>query len=234
MCGRFIQSSETAVLEKRFGLRPGGPVLEPCYNLAPGREAATATADRVLTPMRWGLVPAWSRDAASGYKAFNARAETAADKPSFREPFRRRRCLVPADGFYEWSGRGGAGSGQPWLFRLAGGGPFALAGLWDFWRGPGGEELRSFTIITTRANDLLKPVHQRMPAILAPEDEGAWLDPGLADVRRLQALLRPYPAEAMTGHPVSGLVNSVRNQGAKCTEPSPRQGDLFSQKDGVS
>ena len=229
MCGRFTQSFDREALEARYGLGAGGVELRPRWNLAPGQEAVVVVGagEPGLELMRWGLVPSWAQDASQGSKAINARAESVADKPSFRGPLRRRRCLVPADGFYEWAAGGKGRAKQPWLFGVGTegeGGIFSLAGLWDLWQGPEGEELRSFTIITTQANDLVGRVHQRMPVILSLQGEAAWLEPGLVDPR---SWLGSFPAQAMWARPVSPLVNSVSQEGPRLVEPVETQGGLF-------
>jgi putative SOS response-associated peptidase YedK len=152
---------------------------------------------RRVKALRWGLIPAWAKDPAIGRKLFNARAETLAGKPSFRDAFQRRRCLIPADGFYEWTGE--KGRRQAVRFQLASGEPFAFAGLYETWRPPaGGAPLSTCTIVTTAPNGLVAPVHDRMPAILPREGEALWLDPSVRDASRLQSLLAPYPADVMS------------------------------------
>ncbi len=227
MCGRYTQTGEFAELKRRFGLAGGDPGVRPRWNQAPGQDAPVVAAGQGprLAMMRWGLVPHWAEDAAVGYKTINARAETAPQRAAFKGPFRRSRCLVPADGFYEWPG-GKADGRAPVRFTLAGGGLFAMAGLWDRW-GEGDSPLHSFSILTTAANDLVAAVHQRMPAILAPEDEAAWLDPGLSDPGRLAAMLRPFPAGEMAAAPASARVNRPQNEGPGLLKPEPRQGALF-------
>lgn len=168
---------------------------------------------RELAFLRWGLVPSWADDPAIGYKMINARGETVATKPSFRKAFKARRCLVVADGFYEWQKTDG--KKQPHYIRLKHDGPFAFAGLWEHW-GRDGTEIDSCTIITTDANELMAPIHNRMPVILAPTDYDVWLDPAVEEVERLQPLLRPFPAGEMTAYPVSTVVNSPRNETEEC------------------
>jgi putative SOS response-associated peptidase YedK len=168
--------------------------------------------------LRWGLVPPWAEDQKIGNRLINARAETAAGKPSFRAAFKRRRCLVPADGFYEWQKVGRAK--QPYYIRLKDGAPFAFAGLWEHWQGADGEIIESCTLLTTEANDLMRPIHERMPVMLKPEDFGRWLDRDAPAGKALAALLCPYPAEAMTAYPVSAHVNNPRNDGPACVAPA--------------
>ncbi len=200
--------------------------LRPRYNIAPSQDVAVARAapdGRTLAMLRWGLIPAWARDSAIGHKLINARSETAAEKPSFRSAFRHRRCLIPADGFYEWQRRGG--TRQPWLFGLRDGAPLVFAGLWERWTVPEGAALtrslaerspgnavETCTILTTAANETAAPVHGRMPVILPPD---AW-DPWLAGE---EVPLGPYPAGDMTAHPVSTHVNRPANDDPRCVEP---------------
>ncbi len=228
MCGRFLLTAAAERVAEHFGL-DDAPPLSPRFNVAPGQTIAlvrlTEAGGRELAVVLWGLVPSWSRDAASGHRPINARAETAAEKPTFRTPFRRRRCLVPADGFYEWKPDGKRK--RPHAFRLPGGAPFAMAGLWDRWLGPDGSVLDSSALLTTEANDLVRPVHDRMPVILAPEHYAAWLDPRLAPAD-LQPLLRPFPAGQMTVCPLTTWVSDPRHEGPRCLEPEPALPDPFS------
>jgi len=221
MCGRYSITQDLLALQERFGFEPGGPALAPRYNAAPGQDLPVVVEreGRRLNLMRWGLVPHWAKDERIGYRTINARAETAAQKPAFGEPLRRRRCLVLADGFYEWLKRSGRRAGLPFRITLQDGRPFALAGLWDAWRAPGGERLESFTILTTAANALISRLHERMPVILRPEDEAAWLDPDVQSPERLAGLLQAYPPELMLIYRVSPLVNSTASQGPDCIAP---------------
>jgi putative SOS response-associated peptidase YedK len=218
MCGRFAQRSDPKRLAKEFKVAEV-PQVEARYNIAPTQEilAVRELADgREMTFFKWGLVPAWAKDVSMGARLINARSETVEEKPSFREAFRKRRCIVPADGFYEWQRTGG--KKQPFFFQMRDERPFGFAGLWERWEGEGGEVLNSCTILTTEANEVLRPVHDRMPVILHPEDYELWLD---ADARKrdlVKELLRPYTAEEMLGYPVSASINSPQNQGAKLIE----------------
>lgn len=196
----------------------------PRYNIAPsqGILAVRAAPDggdgaREAAVLRWGLVPSWAKDPDIGNRMINARAETVAEKPSFRAAFRRRRCLVPATGFYEW--RAASGPKQPYTIGMADGGPFAMAGLWEHWTEPDGAAVETCAILTTEANELLRPIHARMPVIVAPSDFDLWLDPALAMPELLAPLLRPFDAAAMAAHPVSRHVNNVRNDDPACLEP---------------
>lgn len=233
MCCRYVLLQEHAksLLEK-LGVPPGAGALPPDrYNIAPGgripairpRAArvgpapADAKPGRELASLHWGLVPAWSRDAA--HPAANARAESLAARPSFRDALRSRRCLIPAGGFYEWKISGRAR--EPWLFRLRDGEPFAFAGLWESRRDPSGEILESCAVITTAPNSLMEPVHHRMPALLAsPAAWDAWLDPGITSMDTLAPLLRPFPAGAMTAAALGPHVNNIRHEGPACLEPA--------------
>lgn len=226
MCGRFtLRTSSQAVVEA-FDLFEQ-PELVPRYNIAPTQLIATIGFDpqckrRQLQFRRWGLIPSWADDPSIGHRLLNARAETVADKPSFRAAFKKHRCLIVADGFYEWRKNGKAK--QPYFIRLKEEGPFAFAGLAEHWH-KGDQTIDSATIITTEANALMQELHDRMPAILAPQDYNAWLDPEFQAKDELLSLLRPYPADEMTCWPVSTLVNSPRNESPECVMPS--QGMLF-------
>jgi putative SOS response-associated peptidase YedK len=180
------------------------------------------TLGRECVLLRWGLIPGWAKDPAIGARLINARAETVAEKPAFRAAFRRRRCLVLADGFYEW--QKSAKRKQPFFFHLRDDRPFAFAGLWESWEGGDNSHLETCTILTTEPNDLVATVHDRMPVILAPDAHDAWLDPAVEQPDRLTPLLRPYPAEAMDAYPVGPLVNSPTHDGPGCIE---RAGTLF-------
>lgn len=192
------------------------PSLEPRYNIAPTQLVPTVlrTPKRQFQLLRWGLIPSWAKDPAMGARLINARAETAGEKPSFRSAFRHRRCLVIADGFYEWQRQ--ERKKQPFYFRLQDGRSFAFAGLWEHWEAPDGEAIESCTILTTEANELLHPIHDRMPVIIEPKDYDLWLDPTVQKPEPLQQLLCPYPSEAMTSYAVSTQVNSPANNSPDC------------------
>ena len=221
MCGRYVQTSPADALATRFAARlPEGLAWTPRWNVAPGTRAPLVRdgdSGPVLALHFWGLRPSWSRDAA-GLRPINARAEGIGGKPMFREALKRRRALVPADGFYEWKveGRGKT----PWLFRLAGGGPFALAGLWERFEAPGTEPFESFAIVTTEANELVRPVHARMPVLLDAETEALWRRPGPLDPTELDRCLAPFDASAMEAWPVSTWVNAAAHEGPRCAEPA--------------
>ena len=211
MCGRFTLSQSAEAIASVFQLNQV-PTLEPRYNIAPTQPVATvlqtSAHERQFQLLRWGLIPAWAKDATMGSRLINARAETVAEKPSFRSAFRHRRCLVIADGFYEW--RRQDGKKQPFYFRMQNQQPFAFAGLWEHWQDPKGEAINSCTILTTEANELLQQIHERMPVILNPKDYDMWLDPTM-QIEQLQQLLQPYSSTAMTSYPVSTKVNKPTN-----------------------
>ena len=194
----------------------------PRYNIAPTQpvaavRASMASGRRELTYFHWGLIPSWAKDLKMGARLINARAETAAEKPSFRAALKYRRCLVPADGFYEWQKTNG--KKQPVYIKMADGRPFAFAGLWEHWQGADGSEIESCTLLTTSPNELLRSVHDRMPVILHPDDYDLWLDTKMQTADRLQPLLQPYPAEEMTFYPVSTLVNTPQIDDPRLVEP---------------
>ncbi len=218
MCGRYTLSTPGELVAELCGLEVA-PRLEPRYNIAPTQEAAVVRrlgGRRRLDLLRWGLVPYWARDPGIGNRLINARSESAADKPSFRDSFKRRRCLVPADGFFEW--RKSSAGKQPYLVRLRDGAPFAFAGLWDRWVPHDGEPVESFTILTTAPNPLVAELHDRMPVILPPAGFESWLA-GETPQRRLAQLLTAYPAGEMESYPVSDVVNRPANDTPRCVEP---------------
>ncbi|KPK01225.1 MAG: hypothetical protein AMS20_14025 [Gemmatimonas sp. SG8_28] len=221
MCGRFSQA-QIAELDREVFRLLELPALEPRYNIAPTQEVAVVrerrNGERVLQLLRWGLIPSWAKDPAIGNRMINARAETLAAKPAFKRPFARQRCIVPADGFYEWKRT--EGTKQPYYIRREDGGSMAFAGLWDRWRSDSDATVDSFTIVTTTPNDLVASIHNRMPAILLPDGYDMWLDPENHDVDDLSSLLGPYPAEDMRAYPVSRFVNNPRNEGPECVSPA--------------
>lgn len=226
MCGRFALMTPTEQLAMQFDVPESAvsalPPSVPRYNIAPTQPVAAIRLDeqgeREITFFRWGLIPSWAKDIKMGARMINARSETVAEKPSFRAAFKRRRCLIPADGFYEWQKQ--PNGKQPIFIRPAEGEerPFALAGLWEVWRDPDGSALQTCTILTTTPNELMAPIHNRMPVIVEPEDFDLWLNPE-PDPQQGLHLLRPYPAEKMSTYPVSTLVNSPRNDLAECIQP---------------
>lgn len=220
MCGRFTLTASIEKLREQFPLFELPEESVPRYNVAPTQLIlAVRQAEGEARPrgvfLRWGLVPSWADDLAIGNRLINARADTVAQKPSFRAAFKKRRCLILADGFYEWIKEGK--KKQPYHIRLKDGAPFAFAGLWEFWKKD--EEIESCTILTTDANDTIRPLHDRMPVILEPRDFKRWLDPAPGDPGVLLEMLRPYPAEQVTLAPVSVLVNNPRNERAECVVP---------------
>jgi putative SOS response-associated peptidase YedK len=222
MCGRFTLRTPARDLVEIFELLRE-PELFPRYNIAPTQNVAVIRQDgksRELSLMRWGLVPTWSKDPKAGPPLINARAETVATKPSFRTAFKRRRCLIPADGFYEWQKQTDSKTKIPHYIRMAKDRAFAFAGLWETWHGNDGSALDSCTIVTTDANDLMLPLHDRMPVILPEENFAQWLDPKNENVPELEALLRPYSPTEMTAFPISTLVNSPRNERPECIVPA--------------
>ena len=224
MCGRFSLNQTGDDLAAAFHLKAVPPVA-PRYNIAPTQPvaAAVATADHpepYFELLRWGLIPSWAKDPAIGNRLINARAETVSEKPSFRAAFKRRRCLIMADGFYEWQQRASRKTKQPHYIFLKGHQPFAFAGLWEHWSDPvSGGELQTCTILTTAPNELMEPIHNRMPVILPTADYAAWLDPSYDQPQTLQAMLRPYAAAAMERYPVSTLVNKPQHDLPACLEP---------------
>ncbi len=207
MCGRFTLTANPEDIAQQFSLTSAPSNLEPRYNIAPTQPVAVISNDdpQTLTYFRWGLVPSWSKDIKIGAKLINARSEEAYQKPSFRSAFKRRRCLIPANGFYEWQKEGK--SKTPHFIHLRHGGLFAFAGLWEIWHSPEGDELRTCTILTTEANALVAPLHNRMPVILKPEDYGIWLEKGEQPTEVLMPLMKAYDPTAMDEYVVSTMVN---------------------------
>jgi putative SOS response-associated peptidase YedK len=218
MCGRYTLSTPAGRLAEEFQLDSTVEV-PPSYNVAPTQQVAAVLEDeggRRLEMLRWGLVPSWADDPDIGARMINARSETAPEKPSFRRAFRGRRCLIAADGFYEWKREDGGK--QPYYFRMQDGRPFAFAGLWESWD-KGGGELLTCTILTTRPNSVLQGIHDRMPVTLPHDAYNAWLDPD-ADREELGELMIPYPGDDLETYPVSRFVNSPRNNDERCIEPA--------------
>jgi len=221
VCGRFTLRASPQEIQRAFGL-DAAPQLAPRFNVAPGQAIATVHADRdgrrVLGMRRWGLVPHWARDPRIGARLVNARAETAATRPAFRDAMRLHRCLVPADGFYEWGAAAG-GTRQPHLVTRADAELFAIAGLYEHWRGESADWLHTCTLITVPSNALLRAIHDRMPAILPPEHWDAWLDPAGKDAARAAALLAPRPEGELRAVAVSRRVNRTEFDDRACIEP---------------
>ena len=223
MCGRFTLFEADTILSKEFGVS-GVPLLSPRYNIAPSQavaavRASPAGAGRELALLRWGLIPSWSKDPAIGNRLINARAETVREKPSFRNAFRRHRCLIPASGFYEWL-RQERGK-QPYYVRMRDARIFAFAGLWDRWESPEKGLIETCTILTTAANAVLAPIHDRMPVILPAGEYARWLDPTLQDADSLAPLLASFPPGEMEAFPVSPRVNAPTTDDEKCVAPLP-------------
>ena len=219
MCGRYTLKTPIKDLAEGFEIEEYPSSITPSYNIAPTQEVAAVIEEdenRKLEMLRWGLIPSWAKDPAIGNKMINARAETVSEKPSFRKAFKVRRCLILADGFYEWqkidNGK------QPYHIKMKDDSPFAFAGLWEIWKN--GEEIRSCTIVTTEANDLMHEIHHRMPVILHPEDYELWLDPDFDEKEPLTSLLKPYPADAMEAYPVSRRVNTPSNNEPSVLKPA--------------
>jgi len=224
MCGRFTLTSNLDELQGRFGFLSEFTDTQffehgPRYNIAPTQTVLTVTNDgqRRGELMRWGLVPFWAKDLKIGARMINAVGETASTKPAFRAAFKKRRCLVIANGFYEWRKEGGRKLAN-YIYPKSGE-PMAFAGLWETWKSPEGQVVQSCTIITTEANPFIQPLHNRMPVILSGETQAFWLDPLTEDPSILEPLLIPAPEELLTSHPVSEAVNSVRNDGPECILP---------------
>ena len=220
MCGRYTLKTPVDSMVEAFEIEEYPSSITPSYNIAPTQEVAALVEveeKRKLEMFHWGLIPSWAKDPAIGNKMINARAETVSEKPSFRSAFKKRRCLILADGFYEWQ-KTDDGK-QPYYIKMEDDSPFAFAGLWEVWD-KYGEEIRSGTIITTDANDLMNEIHHRMPVILHPEDYGLWLDPDFDEKEALTALLKPYPSDAMEAYPVSRRVNKPANNEPSVLEPA--------------
>jgi putative SOS response-associated peptidase YedK len=219
MCGRFVQYSDPGIYASCFDAE-AFPAAAPRYNVAPTQPVLVVRKTderRELVPLRWGLIPSWSKGPESGYSMINARAETVASKPAYRNAFKYRRCLIPTEGFYEWRKEGRAKT--PFLIRRADGEPFGMAGLWERWRGTEGETIESCTIIVTEANAVVQELHDRMPVILAPEDYAAWLDPENKDADGLRRMLRPADPAPWMLREVSRKVNSPKNDSPELIEP---------------
>ncbi|PWH12901.1 MAG: hypothetical protein DDG59_15080 [Anaerolineae bacterium] len=219
MCGRFTLTAEISELQKVFPWVEFPKEMSPRYNIAPSQPVAVISNHN---PKRvdffvWGLIPNWAKDAQIGNRLINARAETLAQKPAFRGPYRYRRCLILADGFYEWQKEGKVK--RPFLIRLKLAKPFAMAGLWDSWQSADGSEIYSCTIITCEANDLVKPIHERMPVILPSSAYQLWLTMSEMNLRQLEVLLQPYPASEMEAFAVSSLVNNPHQDRVECIQP---------------
>jgi len=220
MCGRYAITSAPEAIRRLFGY-DDQPNFPPRYNVAPTQPVPVvrlAAGKRQFALVRWGLIPPWVKDPKSFSLLINARGESVLDKPAFRSAMRRRRCLFPADGFYEWKRAGERKT--PYYIHLRAGGPMALAGLWETWMGPNGEEMESAAIVTTQANRTLAPLHDRMPAIVAPDAFDFWLDSAKVDGEAAAALIAPAPEGLLALHEVSSAVNRTANDGPQLIEPA--------------
>ncbi len=222
MCGRYSLIVEMEQLLIYYGIQPSAYAHTPRYNIAPGQSLPAIIADadgtRRIGPLRWGLVPSWAKEEKVGYMMINARAETLADKPAFRKLLPSRRCILPADGFYEWR-KLNKNEKQPYRITLKDKSLFSMAGLYDTWISPSGDKVNTCTIITTVPNELMQPIHDRMPVILPPEHVRHWLNKEITDLSQLMQLLQPYSSEQMRLYPVNPLVGSVKNDSPACIEP---------------
>jgi putative SOS response-associated peptidase YedK len=234
MCGRYRLSRRKQIIEEHFDSVSGEEDWSPRYNVAPTQPVPIIRQHpkeprRELSLVRWGLIPWWAKDASGAARMINARSETAATLPAFRDAMKSRRCIVPADGFYEWKRSGKAK--QPYCFEVNDGELFAFAGLWERWKDADGKALETCSILTTTPNTVTSTVHDRMPVILAPDNYDLWLDPGFGDAAALSELLRPYDARLMRSYPVSARVNSVVNDDLQCAARvdivQPQQAQLF-------
>lgn len=225
MCGRYTLKTTSEVVADQFHFEELSD-LKPRYNIAPSQQVLavrenSGSTSREGVMLKWGLLPSWAKDPSLGMKLMNARVETVAEKPSFRKAFRQRRCLVLADGFYEWQKDGKVK--QPYYIRMRDERPFAFAGLWEHWIDDEGKVLETCALLTTEPNELMGPIHHRMPVILNVEGYDDWLDPNLQTVERLTPLLQSYPAEEMMAYPVGRLVNNARFDDPRCIEPLAKQ-----------
>lgn len=236
MCGRYRLSRRKQIIEDHFDSVSGEEDWSPRYNVAPTQPVPIIRQHpkeprRELSLVRWGLIPSWAKDASGAAGMINARSESAATKPAFRDALKSRRCLVPADGFYEWVRSGK--TKQPYCFELNDGELFAFAGLWERWKDPSGNWIKSCSILTTTPNAVTAPVHDRMPVILHPDTYDLWLDPGFADLTAVSEMLKPFEARVMRSYPVSTRINHTANDDIECAKAveieAPSQGQLFSE-----
>jgi putative SOS response-associated peptidase YedK len=224
MCGRYTLHSRADVIAETFGVHVS-PTLPERFNIAPSQQVLAVRLNpevhqRELAALRWGLIPFWADDPSIGNRTANARSETVAEKPSFRRAFKSQRCLLVADGFYEWQETNG--KKQPYYITLKDCRPFGLAGLWECWEKQG-ELIESCTILTTDANETMSAIHDRMPVIIPPDKYSLWLDPAQHDGKKLSGLLRPFDSGEMAAYPVSTFVNNAKHDSAQCIEPAERQ-----------
>jgi putative SOS response-associated peptidase YedK len=222
MCGRYRLSRRKQLVEEYFDCVSHEPDWSPRYNIAPTQPIPVIRQNpkepvRELSSMRWGLIPSWSKDPSAAAKMINARSETASTKPAFRDALKSRRCLIPADGFYECARTGK--TKQPYCFEIGEGEMFAFAGLWDRWKDPSGNWIKTCSILTTTPNAVTSAVHDRMPVILDPDSYDLWLDPCMTKVEAVSDLLRPFDARLMRCYPISTRINRVANDDAECSRP---------------
>jgi putative SOS response-associated peptidase YedK len=234
MCGRYRLSCRKQIIAEHFEVLPDDDDWTPRYNIAPTQPVLVIRQHpkeprRDPSLVRWGLIPSWAKDASGSAAMINARSESAATKPAFRDALKSRRCLIPADGFYEWMRA--EKTKQPYCFEVNDGELFAFAGLWERWKDTSGQWIKSWSILTTTPNGVTAQVHDRMPAILHPDNYDLWLDPGFNDVTAVSEMLKPYDARVMRSYPVSTTINHVANNDPECsarvTVESPSQGQLF-------
>jgi putative SOS response-associated peptidase YedK len=234
MCGRYRLSRRKQLVEEYFDTESDEPEWTPRYNIAPSQPVPVIRQNpkeprRELSLMRWGLIPSWAKDASDAARMINARSETAGTKPAFRDAVKSRRCLIPADGFYEWQRVGKIK--QPYCFEVGNAAMFAFAGIWDRWKDPSGNWLKTCSILTTTPNAVTSPVHDRMPVILDPDSYDLWLDPGMQDTVAASEMLKPYGAQFMRCYPISTRINHVANDDNECSRPvelARVQSSLFS------
>jgi len=222
MCGRFTLTVDPADLQEAFADYRFPPQFAPRFNIAPSQPvlAVPNNGSNKADFFLWGLIPSWSKDPGAGGRLINARGETLAEKPSFRGAYKYKRCLIPADGFYEWKAQPGTKIKTPHFIHMKDRKPFAFAGLWDEWQGPDGSTVKSCTIITIEPNDLMATLHNRMPVILNPADYARWLDPSPQTPDQLQPLIKPFPSDNMSAYAVSTLVNTPANDRAELVVPA--------------
>ena len=232
MCGRFARFSPAHIFRMLFQLDEFMDLV-PQYNIAPGqdvytirgivirdeqqRTASSGNFNKEVSALKWGLIPFWSKDPTIGNRLINSRSETVAEKPAFREAFKKRRCLIPTDGFYEWQ-KQKDGSKQPYFIHMEDKQPFAFGGIWEQWKNPKGGMVETFSILTTEPNKTVKPIHNRMPIIIDQSDFNFWLDPMIQEPEEVKSLLKPYTAKEMEAYPISKYVNSPSNKGEQCIE----------------
>ena len=222
MCGRFTLTIDPTELKDMFGEYSFPAPFAPRFNIAPTQPVLVIPNDgqEKADFFLWGLIPSWAKDPTNANRLINARGETLAEKPSFRGSFKYKRCLILADGFYEWKAQPGTKTKTPYFIHMKDRQPFAFAGLWDEWHGPDGSQVRTCTIVTITPNELMTPLHNRMPVIVHPDAYAQWLDKTPQTPENLQPIIKPYPSDKMAVHPVSTLVNNPANDRAECVVPA--------------